>query len=314
VKGRLTLMFKYTTFIGMDVHTKSISIAIANAKGVEFFGSINNNPAAIENFLQKLRVSFDQIYACYEAGPCGYDLYWYLNKRGIKCDVIAPSLIPTRSGDRVKTDRRDATRLAKLLQSDELTPCWVPNEEDEALRDLIRCREDAVEMLRIARQQISSFLRRHNKVPEAGIKNWGTKYMGWLRSLKFENEVQQYTFKSYLLTVDQVEENLKRLNLEVDARSREHSRWEVIRNLTALKGVDILTAATAVVEVGLFSRFENPRGLMSYTGLVPAEYSSGGKRQQGSITKAGNAHLRRVLGEAAQHAYGNLNLGVAIKR
>jgi len=291
-------MSKYTTFVGMDIHKKTISIAIADDKGVRKFGTINNDWDAIGAFLRKIP-AYEELSMCYEAGPCGYTLYRYLRARKIKCIVVAPSLIPRKPGDRVKTDSRDAVMLVKLLKAGELTPCWVPDEEDEALRDLVRTREDAVECQRVCRQQLRGFLDRNKLVPRDNSTAWSTPFMSWLNSLKLLNATQQAALSDYIMAVVQAVDRVNRLSQQVNERAKSHPKWEVIHALTGLKGVDILTATTLVTEVGEFSRFPSPTGLMSYAGVVPSESSSGSKTCRGRITKAGNAHIRRVLGQAA---------------
>ena len=293
-------MSKYTTFVGIDIHKKTLSIAISDDKGVRKFGTINNTWEAIDGFFRKLP-TYGELSVCYEAGPCGYTLYRHLARKGIECIVVAPSLIPRKPGDRVKTDGRDALMLAKLLKAEELTPCWVPDEEDEALRDLVRTREDAVECQRICKQQLRGFLDRNKLAPKEDGTAWSTIFMAWLNSLKLPSPTQQAALSDYIMAVAQTGDRVKRLSDQINERARSHAKWDVIHALTSLKGIDVLTATTLVTEIGEFSRFSSPTGLMSYAGVVPSESSSGNKTCRGRITKAGNAHVRRVLGQAAWH-------------
>jgi transposase len=218
---------------------------------------------------------------------------------GISCIVIAPSLIPSRPGDQVKTDRRDALRLAQLHRSGELTPVWVPEEEDEALRDLIRAREDEKQDLLRARQRVSSFVLRHGLHAPKGTKSWSTKHRLWLDGLNFQNPALRIEFKEYLHAIDEINERIKRLECEIHLQATESVHALVIQALQTLRGVAEGPATTLLPEIGQFSRFRNPKQLMAYTGLVPKEYSSGNRRWQGEITKTGNPHVRRVLVEAA---------------
>ncbi len=240
--------------------------------------------------------------ACYEAGPTGYVLYWQLTTLGVKCEVVAPSLVPTKAGDRVKTDRRDAAKLARSYRSGDLTPVWVPDEAHEALRDLVRAREDAKQDQTRARHRLGKFLLRHGKRPNTTMKSWTAKYMEWLKGqVHFDQPALESTFVDYVHEVSHQAERILELEKAIDkaiaaAPAQIHA---VIDALQALRGVAKITAVTIVAEVGSFSRFENPRQLMGYSGMVASEFSSGNRIQRGRITKTGNAHLRRVIGEAA---------------
>jgi len=287
-------------FVGLDVHKDTIAVGIAEAgRGdARYWGEIGHRPEAVRKLIKRLGRPEDLI-VCYEAGPTGYGLYRQLRAMGITCIVVAPTLTPTRPGDRVKTDRRDAVRLAKLLRAGELTPVWVPNEADEALRDLMRAREDAKQDLTRARQRLSKFLLRHDLRGPEGVRRWGRKHREWLDGLRFQTTMEQLVFQEYLHAIDEIEARIKRLEEEIHRQATTSDHAPVIQALQALKGVAEVTATALVAEVQSFSRFSSPAQLMSYAGLVPKEHSSGGHRWQGGITKTGNAHLRRVLIEAA---------------
>ena len=290
-------------FLGLDVHADTIAVAVAEPGGeVRSVGTIRNRPEDLRKLVNKLGPA-NQLRACYEAGPTGYVVYWRLTALGVHCDVIAPSLIPVKAGDRVKTDRRDAEKLARCYRAGDLTPVWVPTPEHEALRDLVRAREDAKQDQLRARHRLSKFLCRHGMRPPDEIKKkWTAKYMDWIkRQVNFDQPALQATLLDYVHEVDHAAERIVRLEnsiTEAIAQAPAGMR-AVIESLQALRGVAQMTAVTIVSELGNLSRFSSPRQLMSYSGLVPSEHSSGGKTQRGSITKTGNAHLRRVIVEAA---------------
>jgi transposase len=238
---------------------------------------------------------------CYEAGPTGYALYWQLTQMGVACEVIAPSLIPTKAGDRVKTNRRDANKLARCYRAGELTPVWVPDAAHEALRDLMRAREAAKKDQLKARHRLGKFLLRHGRRPE-GLKAWTKQYLESIKThVHFDQPAQEVTLADYLEEVDHAASRIVRLEKAIDEAVRQAPPEirAVIQALQALRGVAQVTAATVVSEVGSFSRFPSPPSLMGYSGLVASEHSSGNRVQRGSITKTGNAHLRRVVVEAA---------------
>jgi transposase len=240
---------------------------------------------------------------CYEAGPTGYVLYWQLIGLGVHCDVIAPSLVPTKAGDRVKTDRRDAEKLARSYRAGDLTPVWVPDADHEALRDLVRAREDARQDQHRARHRLSKFLLRHDQRPPETIKKgWTLKYMTWIKEkVHFAQPALEATLLDYVREVDHMAERISQLEKAITAamETAPPEMRAVVEALQALRGVALITAVTVVAELGSLSRFQSPRQLMGYSGLVSSEHSSGKHIQRGSITKTGNAHLRRVIIESA---------------
>lgn len=290
----------YTAYVGLDVHKDTISVAVTRSgqETAESLGIIPNSPEALAKLVRKLGRP-ENLFFCYGAGPCGYSIYRQLKAMGAECIVAAPSLVPQRAGDRVKTDRRDAKKLARFLRSGELTPVWVRDENQEALRDLTRAREDAKEDVLRKRHQISKFLLRLELRPPAGVRAWTVKYRQWLEGLRFEQPAQAMVLREYLHALDEAEAMAKRLEAEIAQLTQTSKQAQIIAALQAMRGVFLITAATIVAEVGDLTRFPSPRQLMSYAGLVPSEYSSGGSRHRGSITKSGNAHLRRVVVEAA---------------
>ena len=293
------------TVVGMDVHKDSIELVVAETTGtqeVRRYGKINGDLASLDKAVRKLRSTGRELHFVYEAGPCGYEIYRHLTQRGFTCVVVAPSKTPRRSGDRIKNDRRDAQTLARLYRAGELTPVYVPLPEDEAMRDLTRAREDAVNVLRTARQRLGAFLlRQGHRYP--GKSPWKPAHRRWLSDITMSHPAQQITLQEYIHAVD---EDTQRLDRLVDQILKLLPHWRlspVVEALQALRGVAPIVAITTVAEIGDITRFENPRQLMAYLGLIPSEYSSGPAVKRGSITKTGNGHVRRVLVEAAQ-AYG----------
>jgi transposase len=292
---------KKIRFLGMDVHAETIAVAMAEPDGeVRFLGTIPNREESIRKLVKKLGAP-DQLRACYEAGPTGYVLYWQLTALGVKCEVVAPTLVPVKAGDRVKTDRKDAEKLARSYRSGDLTAVWVPDEAHEALRDLVRAREAAKQDQLRARHRLSKFLLRHGKRFAEGGKAWTLKYMAWVRQVHFTQPAQEYTMLDYLHEVEHLNERVLRLERAIEEAVKLTPAWmqEVIQALQALRGVAKISAATLVSELGEISRFATARQLMAYSGAVPGEDSSGQRVRRGAITKTGNAHLRRVVIEAA---------------
>jgi transposase len=288
-------------FLGLDVHAETIAVAIAEPGGeVRSLGTIANREESIRKLVKKLG-SVEQLRACYEAGPTGYVLYWQLAELGVKCDVIAPTLVPVKAGDRVKTDRRDAEKLARSYRSDDLTAVWVPDESSEALRDLVRAREAAKQDQLRARHRLSKFLLRSGQRPAPGVKTWTQIYMAWIRQIRFVQMAQEWTRLDYLHEVEHMGERVARLEQAITeaVKLAPPGLQEVIKGLQALRGIAHISAVTIAAELGEFSRFEGARQLMGYSGIVPSEDSSGERTQRGSITKTGNAHLRRIAVEAA---------------
>jgi transposase len=285
-------------FLGLDVHADTITVAVADpGKEVSLYGRIPNQLDAVRRMVKKLSAGFE-LRACYEAGPTGYVLFWQLNLLGVKCEVIAPSLVPTKAGDKVKTDRRDAIKLAKHYCHGELTPVWVPDAAHEALRDLVRTREDA----RADQQRLGKFLLRHGKRPEVRMANWGAKHLEWIKQkVHFDQPALEATLQDYVREVEHAGERISRLEKSIVEAVQNTAPVirAVVEALQALRGVALITAVNIVAELGMLSRFDSPRQLMGYSGLVPSEDSSGNRVKRGAITKTGNAHLRRVIVEAA---------------
>lgn len=295
-------MKDYITIVGLDVHKESIEVALADAFGereVRHYGKIGGDMESLDKAVRKLVSRGNRLEFVYEAGPCGYEIYRHLTKQGYKCEVVAPSMIPRKSGNRIKNDRRDAEALARLYRAGELTAVYVPQEEDEAMRDLIRGRQDAVKGLRTVRQQLGAFLLRHGQ-RYGGKKCWGPAHTRWLADVSMPHPGQQITLQEYIHAVREGVDRIERLTGEILNLLPQWQMAPLVKALQALRGVAPIVAVTVAAEIGDMRRFDNPRQLMAYLGLVPSEHSSGGRVSRGGITKTGNTHARRVLVEAAQ--------------
>lgn len=298
-------MQKLTGFLGLDVHKDSISAALCDDTGRSCsLGSFPNTPEALARLVRKLSGTYC-LQASYEAGPCGYVVYHQMQQLGIPCLVAAPTLIPVRSGDRVKTDRRDALKLARLLRAGELTAVWVPGPDHQALRDLLRCRLDIRQDQRRAFNRLNLMLLREGLKPAQAVKPGSEAYKSWLLSLTVSPMAKQHALRDYIAELEHQSQRLQLLEAQLAQLmpTQPPPIQRVVTALQSLYGVKLLTAATVVAEAGEMNRFSKAGQLFSYAGLVPSEHSSGGPagRHQGGLTKTGNAHLRRVLVEAAWH-------------
>jgi transposase len=290
-----------TLYVGLDVHKDSIAVAyVAKDHDAEviYLGTIGTRQCDMDHLIRKMQSKAKHLVFVYEAGPCGYWLYRYLTKKGYDCWVVAPSLIPKKPGDRVKTDRRDAAQLARLMRWGDLTRVYVPTVEDEAIRDLTRAREDTLCDLKSAKFRLKAFLLRQD-IRYVGRANWNPAHLRWLSEVVCPTPAQQIAFQEYVRAVNEHTERLQRLEQELQEQVKSWRLHPVVDALQALRGVQFIAAVTMVAEMGDLTRFDTPRELMKFLGLIPSEYSSGDQRRQGSITKAGNTHARRVLVEGA---------------
>lgn len=290
-------------YVGLDVHKETIAIAVAEPGREEpvYEGEIANTPQRVERKIQQLnkRYAGELLQFVYEAGPCGYGLYRQLLASGHDAQVVAPSRIPSTPGERIKTDRRDALKLARLARSGDLTPVWVPDAEQEAMRDLTRARDDLKAQERKARQQLNAFVLRHGHHWPKGRSRWTKVHYNWLESLRFEHDWQQVVLQEYVDAVKAATRRVADLTAQIERVVPQWSLAPVVEALVALRGVDKVAATVLLAELGDISRFDSPRQLMGFLGLVPSEHSSGSRRQQGPITKSGNGHARRILVESA---------------
>ncbi len=294
---------RYPAFIGLDVHKESIVFAVARVgwEAPESRGEIANKPKAVAKLVERLNEEFggEVLLFCYEAGPCGYGLYRQLLALGHDCQVVAPSLIPKKPGERIKSDRRDARKLAQSLRSGDLTAVWVPDEEQEAMRDLTRARDDMKSQERKARQQLNAFVLRHGHAWPSNKTRWTRTHYNWLESLKFAHDWQHVVLQEYIDAVKAATQRVVDMTAQMERILPHWSLAPVVDSLVALRGIDKLAAMVLLAELGDISRFESPRQLMAFLGLVPSEHSSGNRRRQGAITKTGNSHARRMLVESA---------------
>ena len=289
-------------FVAFDSSKLRNAVAIAECGRtgeIRFLGEIENTGAATAKLVRKLAAKYERLTFCYEAGPTGYERYRQIKSLGYECIVVAPSLIPKKPGDRVKTNRRDAVSLAKLLRAGDLTAVWVPDRHHEAIRDLTRARDTAVMDLRSKRQQVSAFLLSQDLHYSQGKKTWTKTHLNWLASLKLEYPEQRFVFEEMMLAMRQARERIERLEQAIRAAMPDWSLSEVVTALMAMRGMDLISAATFLAEIGDLSRFQTPRELMAYLGLVPSEDSTGDTIKRGPITKSGNRRARRMLVECA---------------
>lgn len=308
---------KRIKFVGLDVHAETIAVAVAEQDGeLRSLGVIPNREDPIRKLVKKLG-PVEELQFCYEAGPTGYVLYWQLTRMGAKCEVVAPTLVPVKAGDRVKTDRRDALKLARNYRAGELTAIWVPDAAHEALRDVVRAREAAKKDQLRARHRLSKFLLRQGRRPAMGVKAWTIKYLEWVkREVHFEHLAQEATLLDYLHEVEHAAARIARLDraIEEAVKCAPPQMRAVIEALQALRGIAQVSAVTVVAEVGELSRFSRAPQFMGYGGIVASENSSGERRRRGGITKTGNAHLRRIVVEAAWSYRYRPALGAALRK
>lgn len=290
-----------TAYVGIDAAKARNAIAVAEdgrSAEVLYLGEVDAAPDSMRRTVRRIAAKYDRVEFCYEAGPTGYGLHRMIVSMGHGCTVVAPSLIPRRPGDRVKTNRRDAVALAKLHRAGELTGVWVPDEGHEAMRDLVRARAAAVQALRIHRQQVGAFMLKHGRV-YPGKRAWTARYMRWLQEQKFDYPAHQIALQEGVEAVRIAKERVERLEKNIEEFLPAWSLAPVVRALQALRGVDLIVAVTFVTEVGDVRRFESPRQLMGYLGLVPGERSTGDTVRRGGITKAGNGRVRQMIVESA---------------
>ncbi len=301
-KGKVArTRIEYGAYIGLDVHKDTIAVAVAypGREEAQDRGDIANTPKALRKLIQRLSPDGEVMTFCYEAGPCGYGIYRQIVASGHGCEVVAPSLIPKKAGDRIKTDRRDARKLARLHRSGDLTAVWVPQEEQEAMRDLTRAREDMKGLELKARQKLGAFVLRHGHSYPGNKTRWTQAHFEWLESLKFEHSWQQIVLQEYINAVKEAQVRVVGLTEQMIQALPCWSLAPVVENLMALRGIDVVAAMTLMAELGDISRFDSPRQLMAFLGLVPSEHSSGKRKRKGAITLTGNGHARRMLIESA---------------
>ena len=288
-------------FVGFDTSKLRVAVAIAESGrdgDVRYLGEIDNTEASIRKLVARLEAKYQRLTFCYEAGPTGYGLYRLIESLGHDCIVIAPSMIPVKPGERVKTNRRDAMNLAKLLRGGDVTAVWVPDDRHEAMRDLARARDTAQKDYKSKRQHVSSFLLRLGR-HYPGKKTWGKAHLNWLASQKLEHREQRIAFEEQLLAVRQAKERIERLEQAMRESAADWSLAPVVEALQAMRGMDLIAAVSFLAEIGDLSRFESPRQLMAFLGLTPSERSTGESVKRGGITKSGNARARRLLIESA---------------
>ena len=288
-------------FIGIDTSKLRNAVAIAEAGRngkVRYLGEIDTSEAATKKLVASLARKYRRLTFCYEAGPTGYGLHRHIESLGHSCIVAAPSLVPKKAGDRIKTNRRDAEGLARLLRAGELTAVWVPDARHEAMRELARARDSARQDLTRKRQQVSSMLLRMG-LHYPGIRTWSARHRSWLANLKLEHAEHRFVLEELLVAERQAGERIGRLEQAIRDALGNWSLRDIVPALMAMRGIDMISAVTILAEIGDLTRFANPRQLMAYLGLVPSERSTGDAVRRGPITKAGNGRARRVLVEAA---------------
>jgi transposase len=308
-------MSKVSSWVGLDVHKKDIVVAvvIAGERGfVEW--TVPHTKRSIAKLSTKLKqMSGGSVASAYEAGPCGYELKRQLCAAGVGCQVVAPSLTPVRPGERIKTDRRDARKLAEMHRAGLLVEVHAPTREEESVRDLCRCREDLKQDLLRARHRLGKMLLRRGQVFRAG-RNWTRRHRDWLRARVFGDATEKFVFEEYLATVELLEARQSALDEKLIELSQSERYAEPVGWLRCFRGIDTVIAMTILAELHDFSRFRCPRKLMAYLGLVPSEYSSGDSQRRGGLTKAGNSHVRRMLIEAAWHYRHRPSVGVGLRK
>lgn len=293
-------------FIGLDTHKEFHEVAYCEdgrGKAPIHLGRIASSKVSVKKLVRQFESKYPNatLHFVYEAGPCGYWIYRFITSLGHCCYVVAPSLIPKKPGDKIKTDRRDALKLVKLLKSEDLSPIYVPEPEDEAIRDLSRGRETAMKDLKDAKYQLKALLLRNN-IHYDGVANWSKKHLRWLTEMVLPHPAQHIVLQEYIQTISERIQRLERLDNELEHQVRQWRYYPVVKAIQSMRGVRLLVAVGVVAELGDLTRFDHPRKLMSYLGLVPSEHSSGGKRRVGAITKTGNGRARRLLIEGA-HSY-----------
>jgi len=291
-------------YIGLDVHKKNIVMAESIEAGqAEVVGEYPNTDKGLKKMIKQLKQresEYSEVKICYEAGPCGYAVKREIDKAGFNCEIVAPSLIPVQGGNRVKTDQRDAKKLARYYRAGELTMVYVPTEEQEGIRDLIRCRDDLVGDIKRYKQRINHFLIRQGLIYQ-GKSHWTGVHRQWIRGLILKHEQLNSILMNYLSSLELLELQLEGINQEIQSIAKKPEYIEKVNALCAYRGIGVLTAMIIISEIVDFRRFRNARELMSYLGLTPSEYSSGGTEKKGSITKCGNSRVRRALIESGWH-------------
>lgn len=304
-----------TTIIALDQHAATtVAAVLAPGQHTPALHPLTSESLTILKFVARVRRQHPDVRCCYEAGPCGFELQRAMTAEGIPCEVIAPALIPRRAGDRIKTDRRDAGHLAVLYRAGALTAIHVPTDQEEAVRDLLRCREDIRTDLLRARHRLSKFLLRHGRRFTATKSTWSPRHHAWLRTQTWPLPALTQTHEAYLRTVDEAVARLRTVETQLQALVTLEPLHTRVQRLRCFRGMDDITALTIAAELGDARRFSSARGLMAYVGLIPSEHSSGTKRARGAITKTGNAHVRRVLVEAAWHYRHHPFIGKQLRR